>query len=126
MLKDRANPLHPGALHADRSEPPAPCGRCGKLVDAHTMLLWSERRRLKMPADEAGGFRYEHRDHHHAVCPTCYGQLASGGEVLELKRRRGIAILLAIMLVGILVVLTMPILMPHLLAAFWQNGAGGR
>ncbi|MGC1303033.1 MAG: hypothetical protein WA840_11720 [Caulobacteraceae bacterium] len=126
MLKDRANPLRPGGPHPDPLETSVACGRCGKIVEARTMLLWSEQRRLKLPAAEPGGFRYEHRDHHHAVCPSCYGKLAEGGEVAELKRRRGVMILLAALIVGAMVLVATPFIMPELLAAFWQTGATGR
>jgi hypothetical protein len=126
MLKDRANPLRSGGPSPDPLDSLAPCGRCGKMVEAYTMLVWSERRRLKTPSDEPGGFSYAYQDHHHAVCPSCYGRLAEGGEVAEVKRRRGMIILLAAFLVGVAVVVAAPFIMPELIAAFWQNGATGR
>jgi hypothetical protein len=126
MLKDRANPLRPDGSRADPLESSAPCGRCGKMVAASTMLLWSESRRLRLPSETPGGFRYEQRDHHHAVCPSCYGKLAEGGDLSEVKRKRATFILLTVMVVAIAVMLTAPLYLPYLIDAFWQNGAGGR
>lgn len=126
MLKDRANPLHPRGPRADPLDAPAPCGRCGKMVAGATMLLWTEKRRLKLPSDAPGGFSYELRDHHHAVCPSCYGRLAEGGDLSEVKRRRAIVILGAALVIGVLLMVTAPLYLPFLIDAFWQNGAGGR
>ena len=123
--------MHPDRVHS-RAEPDvdtvlAACARCSRRTDAEAMKLWSERRRFRISAqDTPGGFRYDYGWRHYGVCGACHERLTNGGHVADLKRRRGVAALLAAIVAGLLLALAMPVALPMLMSAFWQTGGTGR
>lgn len=98
--------------------------------------MWTERRparRLKAlgppaAADEPPGpYRSYMVEHRHQVCPNCYAHLSAGGEFRAITRDRGkLALMGLVIIVGLMLALG-PILLPHLMSAFWlAPGEAGR
>jgi hypothetical protein len=122
MLPDRIEPRTAQTARRDPAEAPVACARCDRRTDPEAMRLWSERRRFRVvsPGDP-GGFRYEYGDRHFGVCSPCHLELGKSGEVSDLRRRRGVRILLAAMATGIAIILITPMVLPQLMSAFWQS-----
>ncbi len=96
-----------------------PCARCGRTAPPDLLRLWAERRRLRRFAD--GAFHSLHQDHYHAVCETCFGALSRGGAVQDVRARRGVLALLAVMALAAATAALTPIAIPSLRSAFWRN-----
>ena len=99
------------------------CPRCAGHADPETMRLWSERRRFRL-ADptKPGGFRYAYGHRHFAVCTGCFAELIDGGRIGDLRHRRGVAVLLSAIVLGVLAALLIPVVLPQLMSAFWRMG----
>jgi hypothetical protein len=100
-------------------EDAAPCARCGRTAALDLLRLWTERRRLRRFAD--GAFHILHRDHYHAVCETCFRALSRGGAVQDVRARRGVFALLAVMALAAATAALTPVAIPSLKSAFWRN-----
>lgn len=96
-----------------------PCARCGRTASPDLMRLWTERRRLRRFAD--GAFRNLHQDHYHGVCARCFSALARGGAVQDVRARRSVAVLLAVMALAAATAALTPAAIPSLKRAFWRN-----
>ena len=96
----------------------SPCGRCGRA--AEYLESWLERRRLRAPSTDPGGYRYGHRIVEHLVCPACYEAVRAGKPPVV---NRGIRVMVLVVLTASLLAAALPFAMPSLMAAFWQNGA---
>jgi len=97
----------------------APCARCGRPASSEILQLWTERRRLRRFAN--GAFHNLHQDHYHAVCDPCFKALSRGGAVQDVKARRSVLALLAIMAMAAAAALLTPAAIPSLKSAFWRN-----
>jgi len=86
---------------------------------ADHLQLWAERRRLRRFAD--GAFHHLHQNHYHAVCETCLRALSQGGAVQDVRARRGVLALLAVLALATAVAALTPAAIPSLRSAFWRN-----
>jgi len=100
-------------------EDATPCARCGRTAPPDHLRLWAERRRLRRFAD--GAFQTLHQDHYHAVCETCFQALSRGGAVQDVRARRGVLALLAVMALAAATAALTPAAIPSLRSAFWRN-----
>ena len=96
----------------------ATCVRCRR--PAHHLESWLERRRLRTPSPEPGGFTYSHRIVEHLVCPSCYTEVRAGRPAVV---RNGYGVLGLAVLGAVLLAASLPLAMPTLLSAFWQHQA---
>ena len=99
--------------------PRSTCTRCRRPADS--LESWLERRRLRIPDPRApGGFRYSHRIREHMVCGPCYLDIKNGRPPVKTHAYKVLALAT---LLALLLAAALPLAMPDLLAAFWQNGA---
>ncbi len=101
----------------------APCARCGRPAPLDNLRLWTERRRLRRFAD--GAFQNLHQDYHHAVCGPCLRALSRGGAVQDIKARRSVLALLALIAAAAATAALTPAAIPGLKSAFWRNCVRG-
>ena len=94
------------------------CERCRR--PAQELESWLERRRLKTPSDDPGGYTYRHRIVEHLVCAECYQRVRRGAPPVV---NNGMKVLAAFIAGALLVAATLPIIKPNLVAGFWRNGA---
>jgi hypothetical protein len=83
------------------------------------LRLWAERRRLRRFAH--GAFHNLHQDHYYAVCEPCFRALSRGGAVQDVRARRGVLALLAVMALAAATAALTPAAIPSLKRAFWRN-----
>ena len=109
----------PGGPEPQARKGSPPCSRCRR--PAASLESWLERRRLRIPDPKAaGGFRYAHRIREHLLCGPCYLEVRRGRPILRHNPLK----IMALAVVGALALAAaLPLAMPDLLAAFWQNGA---
>ena len=94
------------------------CTRCRRPADG--LESWLERRRLKTPSKDPGGYSYSHRIVEHLVCADCYARVRRGAPPVV---NNGMKVLAAFIAGALLVAAALPSLKPNLVAAFWRNGA---
>ncbi|MGZ3314579.1 MAG: hypothetical protein ACXU8Q_10440 [Caulobacteraceae bacterium] len=114
----------------------AVCDCCDLEYPARDALTWRVRtraRRLKVLESEpqpAGGGPYREYwvEHEHRVCPACHANLSAGGRFRALHRSRTKMALLAVAVVLALLIVTLPITLPHMMSALWMapDAARGR
>ncbi len=97
----------------------APCARCSRTASPDGLRLWTERRRLRRFAE--GAFHHLHQDHYYAVCEPCFAALSRGGAVQDVRARRGVLALLAVMALAAATAALTPAAIPSLKNAFWRN-----
>ena len=71
-------------------------------------------------SDAKRRFEYVHEARHYAVCWPCRAKLARGASVTDVKRRRGVVILVGAIVLAVLAAALTPGAMPSLMSAFWQ------
>lgn len=118
-----------------------PCEGCGRIGAYAEMRTWFNHQRGKVLVGRAGGapvlgpdetlsptglYKYVDRIHAYRICWECHEQLAKGTPVEVLFQRRVLIGVGAFLAICGLIALFMPQAIPHLLDAFWRNGAGGR
>lgn len=115
----------------------AVCDCCDLEFPARDTLPWRQRnlaRRLKVlgappqPSVEGGSSPYTQYwvEQEHRVCPACHADLMAGGAFRALHRNRSKMAMLAVVAAVALLILSLPVLLPHLLSALWMApGEGG-
>jgi hypothetical protein len=68
-----------------------------------------------------GAFHNLHQDHYYAVCESCFRALSRGGAVQDVRARRGMLALLAVMALAAAMAALTPAALPSLKSAFWRN-----
>jgi len=113
----------------------AVCDCCELEYPAREALPWHERklaRRLKIldarhEADDGPGpYREYWVDHEHRVCPACFADLEAGGRFRAIHRNKGKLAVLAVAATLVLLILTLPFTLPHLMSALYMWGNGRR
>ncbi len=94
------------------------CARCRRPTGE--LESWLERRRLRTPSKDPGGYSYSHRIVEHLVCADCYQRVRRGAPPVV---NNAMKVLAAFIAVALLVAATLPMIKPNLVAAFWRNGA---
>jgi hypothetical protein len=94
------------------------CARCRRPDDQ--LESWLERRRLKTPSGEPGGYSYSHRIVEHMICADCYRRVRRGAPAVV---NNGMKVLAAFIAGALLVAACLPLIKPNLVSAFWRNGA---
>ena len=117
------------------------CDGCALLCPAQAMATWTEQRparRLRalgpppdgaalLEDDPSRPYRSYTVEHRHQVCPACYAHLQAGGQFRAVTRHRGKLTFLVLVAALATLLALGPILLPHLLSAFWlAQGEGGR
>jgi hypothetical protein len=103
---------------AQRFLPPV-CTRCRR--PANALESWLERRRLRRPDPRApGGFAYSFHIREHRLCGPCFLEVKGGRPP---SRNHGMKIMAVAAAAAVALAAALPLAMPNLLAAFWQNGA---
>jgi hypothetical protein len=115
----------------------AVCDCCDLEFPARDALPWRQRtraRRLKVldsgldsdPRPAAGGpYREYWVEHEHRVCPACHADLMAGGRFRALHRSRGKLALVVMAAAVALLIVTLPLTLPHMMSALWMT-TGGR
>jgi hypothetical protein len=107
----------------------AVCDCCALQFPAREALVWRERtkaRRLKIlesatePAERSGNpYREYEVEHLHRVCPACHADLLAGGRFRSIRRNRSKMAVAVVAAALALLIVTLPITLPHILSAFW-------
>jgi hypothetical protein len=109
----------PGLREEDAPKAPAVCTRCRRPAASLESRL--ERRRVRRPDPRSpGGFRYAYEIKEHLLCVPCYLEVRSGRPPARNHAYKVLALAAA---GAVALAAALPLAMPNLLAAFWQNGA---
>ncbi len=123
------------AARAAVGERMAPCPCCALEVPSASLRSFTQRklcRQLLAPHQRAdppaatgdewvsGLYRYYHITHEHQVCEACHAHLSAGGEMGGLRNRSKLAFVVMLAVLTMLI-LSLPILLPHLRSALWLN-----
>ena len=104
--------------------PESICAHCGRSTPSDRTLFWTSNERRRVFTGGGNGerpFRYVHEDRAQRICLQCYAELAGGARMGKVASRRGLAILVAAIVLGAAVAMLTPIAIPTLLSAFWSN-----
>jgi hypothetical protein len=112
----------------------ARCDCCDLEYPARDGLPWRERkaaRRLKIlestpQAAEGGPYREYWVEQEHRVCAVCHADLVAGGPFRAFHRSRSKMAVLTVVAVVALMIVTLPITLPHLMSALYMWPSGRR
>ena len=113
----------------------AVCDCCDLEYPARDALPWRQRtkaRRLKVlestpePATGGGPYREYWVEHEHRVCPACHARLAAGGGFRTIRSSRGKLALTVLAVAVALLIVTLPLTLPHMMSALWMAPSAGR
>jgi hypothetical protein len=113
------------------------CERCGRVVPTSELTVWTESERNRVfsgldaeaRSDPAQGqtpgarpvFSFVHTDRAYWVCARCLAQLTGGAPFNAPAQKRGVTMLVLIIVLIVGLALATPFILPTLMSAFWQT-----
>ena len=112
----------------------AVCDCCDMEFPAQEAMTWTLRasaRRLKVleagPQPREGGpYREYAVEQQHQVCPACHAELSRGGRFRAINRNRSKMAVLAVAVVLVVMIATLPFTLPHMMSALYMWPSGRR